>query len=112
MSLAAGRLRHRVRLERKVAGEVDTHGDTMPSSWELVAETWAEVRPLSAREFVAAQSVQSLVSAKITIRSREIDATMRIVHRGKVYNIAGVLPDDWSGQEYITLPVSEGTNQG
>jgi hypothetical protein len=34
------------------------------------------------------------------------------VHAGKVYNIAGVLPDNVSGQEYITLPVSEGVNAG
>lgn len=37
---------------------------------------------------------------------------MRITHRGKVYNIAGVLPDNMSGLEYITLPVSEGVNDG
>lgn len=112
MSLAAGRLRHWVRIERLVADEVDTYGDTLPSLWETVAEVWAEVAPLSAREFIASQAAQSQVTAKITIRSREIDATMRIVYRGKNYNIAGVLPDNWSGQEYLTLPVSEGVNPG
>jgi SPP1 family predicted phage head-tail adaptor len=91
---------------------VDTFGDTLPVAWETVAEVWAEVAPLSSREFIAAQSVQSEVRAKITIRARAIEPTMRIVHAGKVYNIAGVLPDNVSGQEYITLPVSEGVNAG
>lgn len=111
MSIAAGRLRHRVRIEQRVSG-IDTFGDTLPADWAPVAEVWAEVAPLSAREFIAAQSVQSEVKAKITIRARPIDPTMRIVHAGKVYNIVGVLPDNVSGLEYITLPVAEGTNAG
>ena len=37
---------------------------------------------------------------------------MRILHRGQVYNIAGLLPDRVSGLEYITIPVSAGVNDG
>jgi SPP1 family predicted phage head-tail adaptor len=53
------------------------------------------------------------VVARITIRYREnINATMRVVHKGKAYNIEGVLPDPDSGMEYLTLPVSEGVSDG
>ena len=38
--------------------------------------------------------------------------TMRILFRGKAYNIAGALPDKDSGLEYLTIPVSEGVNAG
>ena len=107
MSLAAGRLRHRVTIEQQVTTRDPNTGASL-KSWLAFAENIAaEVAPLSAREFLAAQATQSQVSARITIRYRPgLLATMRIVHRGQVYNIAGVLPDNVSGLEYITLPVS------
>ena len=37
---------------------------------------------------------------------------MRILHRGKIYNIEGVLPDDESGLQWLTLPYSEGVKDG
>jgi len=112
MALSAGRLRHRVRIERP-SYEQDPVTGEMVKSWELVAEKVpAAIEPLSAREFIAAQAVQSQVTTRIVIRRREIDATMRIVHRGQVYNIHGVLADPESGLEYLTLPCSEGVNDG
>ena len=112
MSLAAGRLRHRVTLQRQSATQDATTGE-MIVSWVTVAELWAHVEPLSVREFIASAAMQSEVSAKVTIRYRtDINATMRFVFRGKLYNIAGVLPDNVSGLEYITLPCSEGVGDG
>jgi SPP1 family predicted phage head-tail adaptor len=80
----------------------------------LVAEVWAAVEPLSAREFIASAATQSAVTARITIRYREnLDASMRLVHNGKVYNIAGLLPDSWSGLEYLTIPAAiQGPDEG
>lgn len=107
-----GKLRHRVRLERPGRTQDPNTGE-MIDGWELVATVWASVEPLSAREFIAAQAGQSEVTARIVIRHREgIDATMRILHRGRVYNIEGVLADPKSGRHYLTLPVSEGVNDG
>lgn len=77
--------------------------------WRDVAKLWAEIVPMSAREFVAASAEQSEVRGRIVIRRRsDIDATMRIIHRGMAYQILGVLADPVSGLEYQTLPVSEG----
>lgn len=51
--------------------------------------------------------------ARITIRYRQdIDATWRVVHGGKFYNVEGVLADKDSGLEYQTLPVSQGVSDG
>lgn len=84
--------------------------------WVPVATVWASVEPLSAREFIQSGQAQSSVSAKIIIRARSIKASMRLIHETRygdqVYNIAGVLPDNVSGVEYITLPVSAGVNEG
>lgn len=109
--VAAGKLRHRVRIERQ-ATVLDSFGQ-QSTGWTLVATVWAAVEPLSAREFAAASQAQSELSARITIRYRaDLLASDRIVFRGKTYNIAGVLPDAESGLEHITLPVSEGVNAG
>lgn len=111
MSTIAYKLRHRVTLQ-KFTQTRDEMGAVV-ETWVDVATVWASIEPLSAREFIAAQSAQSEVSARIVIRYREgVMAKMRILHGSRIYNIEGVLPDPRSGREYLTLPVSEGVNDG
>lgn len=110
--LNAGRLRHVVTIQKKGTGK-DPFGAPLPGWVDVWTTIPAEVIPLSAREFMASANEHAQVSARITIRWREgMDATMRIIHRGTIYNIAGVLPDNTSGLEYITLPVTAGVNDG
>lgn len=114
MALASGKLRHRVKIEQQVTYR-DSDGVSQ-TEWVNVDTVWAAVEPLSAREFIQSGQSQSSVAARITIRSRAISASMRLVHETRygeqIYNIAGVLPDNVSGLEYITLPVSLGVNDG
>lgn len=109
--LDSGKLRHRVSIER-VSYVQDATTGAMVEAWAEIAKVWAAVEPLSAREFVQSAAGQSEVTARITIRTRDILATDRIAYRGVVYNIRGVLPDKESGLEYITLPVGTGVNEG
>lgn len=112
MGIEAGKLRHRVALQRQVRTQDSTTG-LITTAWQTQAMVWAAVEALSAREFIQSAAMQSQVTARITIRYRDdIDATWRVVHRGRVYNVHGVLPDADSGLEYITLPVSQGVNDG
>ena len=117
MTLEAGRLRHRVKIQRKVESQDSTTG-AMNVTWEDVATVWAAIEPVSAREFIQSKAYQSEVSARVVIRHREdVTASMRLVHSrpnkaDKIYNIEGVLPDKDSGLEYLTLPVSAGVNDG
>ncbi|GHC19452.1 phage head closure protein [Aidingimonas halophila] len=107
-----GKLRHRVRLEKPAKVQNPDTGEMEPG-WALVDTVWASIEPLSAREFIAAQSTQSEVTARIVMRHRaDIAPNMRLIYRGKRYDIHGVLPDPKSGLHYITLPVSEGVNDG
>lgn len=119
MSIAAGRLRHRVRIE-SYEDRLDSNGQTIQDpdtgeisrEWTTVATVWAAVEPLSAREFIQSQATQSQITAKIIIRHREgLDASMRLVHTrtgrpDKIYDPHGFLPDLESGLEYMTIPVS------
>lgn len=116
----SGRLRHCVDIEQRTTGQDPVTGAASTSwgvRWENVK---AEIRPLSAKEFLSAETMQSKVTGTIVIRQRcdgDIDpVTMRVVHRtrrgAKVYNIHGALADPDSGEVYITMPVSEGVNDG
>lgn len=110
MAIDAGKLRHRVSLQRNEPTQNQSTGEIL-DKWVEYAKVWAAVEPLSARDFIAAQAVQSKVAARIVMRYRsDILPTHRIVHRGTVYTIAGVLPDADSGLEYITIPVSTGAS--
>lgn len=108
--LPAGKLRHRVTIERPQLIQNEVTGDVVPV-WYKLADVWAAIEPLSAREFIASQAENSEIIARITIRYRDdIDPSMRIVNgkTGKIYNIQGCLPDAESGLKYLTLPVSQG----
>ena len=111
MSIGAGDLRHRVLIQQQVTTRDDD--GVSHTTWVDVATVWAAVEPLSAREFIQSGQTQAAVTARITIRYRAgLQASMRILHRGQVFNIAGLLPDKVSGLEYITIPVSAGVNDG
>lgn len=109
MSVEAGKLRHKVVIEQPVRTQ-DPISGAMVTTWQVVGAPWASVEPLSARELLSANAEHSEVRARITMRMRPLSADMRLIHRGKVYNIAGVIPDKESGLEYVTVPVSEGLN--
>ncbi len=114
-TLFSGVLRHRIAIQEQLEDQDSDTGE-ITHMWSTVSgmeSVPAEIVPLSAREFIAAQATQSEIVARIVIRYREgIDATMRAVHNGAVYNIRGVLPDAKSGREYLTLPVSNGLTDG
>lgn len=105
--MQAGKLRHQVVIQRLVPVQDETTGE-ITETWEDFATEWAEVRPASVREFIAANIEESEITAKVLIRYRPgIKASMHIIHGSQVFNIEGVLSDPKSGIEYLTLPVSE-----
>ena len=114
--MRAGKLRHKVTIQAPGLTQDPVSGEMVPGwvDWPVAgAKHWASIEPLSARDFIAAQAGQSEIAARIVMRYREgILPTMRILHRGKVYVIQGVLPDAKSGLEYLTIPVSEGVKDG
>lgn len=117
-TLSAGRLRHRISLQRKTA-VLDSNGDVVQDqntgevlyAWSELAQLWAAIEPLSGREFIQSQGVQSRVSGRMVIRYYpNINAGMRILHGNDIFNIEAVLRDKDSGIEYMTLLTSEGVN--
>jgi SPP1 family predicted phage head-tail adaptor len=61
-------------------------------TWSDVATVWASVQGLSAREYLAAQQVGSIITHKIRIRFfAGLTHSYRIIWRGRIMEIASVL---------------------
>ncbi|UMR98475.1 phage head closure protein [Escherichia coli] len=105
-------LRHRITLQRRTGVQSPATG-AMEYHWTDVATLWAQVVPVSVREFIAAQAVRNEITTRMVIRWREdISDRDRVLFRGKLYSIEGILPDPDSGREYLTLACSEGVKDG
>lgn len=124
-ALEPGALRHRILIERlqelrDSAGAViqDAQTGEIAKDWVAVDTVWAEIKPLSVREFIQSAAAQSQVSARITMRHRDdLHGTLRLVHmvnglRGKIYDPAGFFADAESGLEYVTAACREGAGVG
>lgn len=108
-----GKLRHRVAIEQNQV-EIDSDGAQV-EVWVNIYERqlWAECYPLSGKEFIEAGAVQSKASTRFIIRMIDgIEPNMRVVHRGKYYNIEASIPDRVSGKNMLTLLCSTGVNDG
>ena len=59
--------------------------------WTDFKDLWAAITNLNGREYFAAAAVQAENTVKFTIRyTDEIDTTMRIIFKGKQYNITSI----------------------
>lgn len=108
----ASELRHRVTIQEKYVGR-DENNYPLPEIWIDYAKLWAKVTPLSAKDLLAAQAGQAKTVARMKIRYREdIDTTMRVIHKGRIYAIDGPpLDDPNSSYEYVTFLLSNGTEK-
>ena len=107
-AVGSGALRHKVQIQDEQIAQDPTTGE-MVKSWVTVANVWAEIVPLSGREFLAASAEQSEVRSRITIRYRDgVTNASRVLYRGQYFNIFAVLPDAESGKEHLTLMVGDG----
>ena len=112
--MRAGRLRHRITFQSPGLVQDPVSGE-MLLGWQTVWDKVpASVEALSARDLIAAQAGQSEASGRMVIRYRTgVLPTMRILHRGDVYDIQGQpMPDPDSGLEYLTILVAKGVNDG
>jgi SPP1 family predicted phage head-tail adaptor len=113
--MAAGKLRHRCRIEQKTQVQDPATG-AVSTVWSVYADNVpCSIEPLSGREFVSASEYRSKVAARVVLRWRPgLEASMRLINLADnaQYQVEGVLPDPVSGREYVTLPISWGTNDG
>jgi len=107
--MRAGRLRHKVEFQ-ELFTQIDSEGDRVETWVDLFGYPIStEVAPVSGREYLSSQAVQSQLNTRMTVRYNDkFKPGIRAVFRGKVYKIEAVLPDPNSGLHYLTLMASEG----
>ncbi len=116
--MRAGRLRHRLTLEKRADTQSDS-GEVVPT-YAFFDECWGNIKPLAGREYFAAQQLQADVTTEIIIRYRPgIDSTIRIRHRpntqegdGDVYDVTAVMQDDTSGIRELRLMCTKRESEG
>lgn len=89
--MRAGVLRQRVTIQKPVVIGRDSFGAEI-LGWEKVATLWADVQPLSGREYFDAQQMNNEVTTLIRIRYYPgITPQMQVVWNNHTYNIQAVL---------------------
>lgn len=108
--MRAGRLNHLITIQEPTEIQ-DTTGQAV-KSWGTFAQVWANIEPLSGREFLDAQQINA--ETKVRIRIRKLDDVtqkMRVSYDSKVYNINTIIHVH-ERQREMHLMCSEGTNDG
>lgn len=102
--MKAGKLRHRVTLQRAVT-TADGHGDQVRTYSDL-ATVWADVEAIGGREFLSAQHVQADVTSRITLRARPgltLTPADRIVWGTRTFDIRHVIDMQGRSREWQVL---------
>ena len=118
--MRAGRLRHRLVLQSKVANSParDEYGGAS-LSWSTQATVWGSIEPLAGQELFAQQQIQSETRVRIVLRYYAgLDTTWRIKHfdasvspqTAKYYNIVEVIDRD-ARHQMLTLMCRQGVSE-
>lgn len=85
-----GPLRHRVTFESRKTAR-DEYGQPV-EGWDAIATVWASVEPISGRELLTAQQVQTAVTHRIRCRYRTgLEASQRIVFGARYFDIQSLI---------------------
>lgn len=117
--MLAGQLGRRVTIQQRSTTK-DAYGQ-QSTTWDDLLDVWADVKPLNARELMAAQSVQSSITHSITLRYQprladpQIVAALRIKlvkdNVTRYFNITGSR-DDHEERHMLVLDAVEGLSNG
>lgn len=97
-------LREKIQIQKKS----EQSGPFQPmDEYEDYKTLWAEARFLRGRNFYAAKAANVKTDVEFIIRHQtDLDETMRVVHKGKNYEIEGIVPMD-NNSSYIMIRAYE-----
>ena len=100
--MKVGKMRYRIKLQIPT-DETDMYANPK-DEWTDFKEVWADIVPVSGREYFAAEQAMSETQFKIYIRYIDgVTQKMRVLHGNVAYEILTVLGDKRSGM--LTLMV-------
>lgn len=66
--------------------------DSEDEDWKDIATTWANINPISGKEYYSAETINSDLTHKIRLRYRKgITPDMRILYNGRIFYIVSVI---------------------
>lgn len=91
-----GRFKYRIDIQVNTPTE-DAEGNYV-EEWQTVRTVWADITPVSSREYFIANQDTAEVTCKIYIRYLDdVTPRHRIVMKNHTYNIESVIPDVANG---------------
>lgn len=101
--MQAGKLKDRVSFMQHL--ELRSATGATKRTWSVIDTVWGQFTPVSAKDVIAGKAAGVEILARLKIRYRDdIKRNMRVVCRGKNYDIIGEpLADNNTGREYLTL---------
>jgi SPP1 family predicted phage head-tail adaptor len=111
--IQAGKLRHRVTVQRYALGSPQqTATGATDGAWADYITVWSSIEPVSGREPFLAQAHLSEITHKIRMRYHEgITAAMRISWNGRLFDIKASTNWEERNRELQLLCI-EGVNEG
>jgi SPP1 family predicted phage head-tail adaptor len=107
VSYDPGWLRHRVSVERPTDTGDGAGGEAV--TWSTLAELWARIEPVTAKEEAVAGHMAGVLTHTITLRWRDdITGTMRVTWHGRAFRILAVYDPDET-QRYLVAETAEET---
>ena len=80
-----GELRHRITFQLQ---DLDSEDE----DWEDIATTWANINPISGKEYYSAETINSDLTHKIRLRYRKgITPDMRVIYNDRIFYIISVI---------------------
>ena len=106
-AIEAGKLRHRLAIQSHTEARDSFGGST--KTWATQKTVWGSVRPMSGKELVNAQQVDSRVTHRIVIRFYSgLDTTYRFLFGTRVFNIVSVLNIQERNKLLVITAIEEG----
>ena len=104
--MRAGRLRHRVTIERNTNSTPNDNGQVKPN-WQTVYTRWAAIRPLRGKEYEEAHQMKAIETHEITLRYVPITRKDRIRYGSRIFNIESVINVGERNKELLCRCVEE-----
>lgn len=111
--MRAGRLRHRITMQR--ATPVTTDGSTV-TTWVDIGAVWGAVEPIRGREALIGGGILAEMDTRIVLRYNSLSATLlardRVVHDGVAYNLVGNPVEKDTAHRELEFLAKSGVNDG
>jgi len=110
MTIRAGRLRHRVSIQKPNETR-DAHGG-ITKGWQTETTRWGSVEPLSGRDLEIAHKIDGRITHKVVMRyfdednvglTERLGPTYRLLHKTRVLNIVSVQNMDERNREFMIM---------